>query len=207
MAADQDSVQQVSLMDAGPCITFCAVNREAVLYEVLSAKYALFVPDVVDDEIRRKKGQRFQAVQGGWNKLVDNGHVGVLDSSAGDKELENEVQRIAGMPLAVRMQQSKNLGELVAICHACVRIRRGENAVLLIDDGDGTLLAHQNQVATISTEKVLRWSILMGKIDNRGDLKALYARMREVDQALVPVENTSLLEKTLWKKAFENRQR
>lgn len=198
----------LSIMDAGPCITFCAVNQESMLYDILSRNYQLCAPDVVEDEVLRivHKSTDYKAVPSGWRKLKGADRVLIIPSPASDKELAAEVIRLSGVPLAQRLLEKKDLGELLAIAHACIRIRHGETVHLLIDDGNGKQLADGQKIRTISTISVLRAAIVRGYFEDRGKLKALYERMRRVDNGLVPVNVSTLLDKKLWDRAKAMRE-
>lgn len=198
----------LSIMDAGPCITFCAVNQESMLYDILSRKYQLSAPDVVEDEVLRivHKSKDYKAVPSGWRKLKGADRVQIIPSPISDKELAAEVILLSGVPLAQRLLQKKDLGELLAIAHARIRIRHGETVHLLIDDGKGAKLAHKLKIETISTITILRTAILRGYFEDRGKLKNLYERMRRVDDGLVHIDATTLLDKKLWDRAKAMRE-
>lgn len=190
-----------AILDAGPSITFCAVSRHSMLYEVLGQKSDLLAPDVVSDEVTRKGGKDFKAVKGNWQTLTENGHIKILDSTAGvpsSADLEREVKRIERMSLAERSTQAKNLGELLAICHAIVLRNQGKKVAVLMDDREGQIIAARNKIQVISTERVLGWSAQSGHIKDKGEMRSLYARMRPLDLALRPLEQTELLSNTLW---------
>lgn len=155
-------------MDAGPGINFFSIHKERLLFGTLGP---LAIPETVEAEIRRKAQQdeRFAAAEIVLNKVPPK-FLEVL-SDEYSEELADSVGRIAGLPMEHRIRSGKDLGEIMVVAHAAVAAERGDQVVVLIDDGGGRKLAiaeaarldrlrRQNQevgsIGLISTQGVLR---------------------------------------------------
>ena len=195
------------MMDAGPCITFCAVSQQGLLLEVLNTRFELMVPVEVDREVARMTGTRgpgsdFSRVKTNWRKLTENGHIAVLNPEPGTPEnvaLDLWVKRISGISMGERLLSSKDLGEIMAIAHALALRDQGRETVLLMEDGPAQQIAQRYRLKYVDTVRVMRWAALMGKIPTRAEMTRLYDRMRPHDAALLPIAQTDLLDKNLWR--------
>lgn len=120
------------LMDAGPGLNFFSLNRERLLFSVVGA---VSIPEVVDQEIKRKTRQdeRFAAAA----RVLAKVPVELLQVLPDEVsvELAVAVHRIAGVPAAQRLRASRDLGELMVVAHAAVAAQRGGDLIVLIDDG------------------------------------------------------------------------
>ena len=198
------------IMDAGPGINFFSLNRERLLFGVLGA---LAVPEVVEREILRKARQedRFAAAERVLKKLPTR-LLEVLSDDVTD-ELAAAVQRIAGMPIDHRVRSSKDLGETMVIAHAVVAAEQGERVLVLIDDGGGRRVAATEQrrlqrlgdldsnvgrIDLISTTSVLKRAAGTAELPDRGSMRALYGRLRGLDDGLLPLERTGLMDLPCW---------
>ena len=129
---------QRPIMDAGPGINFFALNKERLLFSTLGA---IAIPEVVEQEIRRKAAQeqRFAAAERVISKIPSRLLSVLLDDVT--DELASVVHRVAGMPMKERIRTSKDLGETMVVAHAVVAAERGEQVIVLIDDGGGRQMA------------------------------------------------------------------
>lgn len=126
------------IMDAGPGINFFSLNKERLLIATLGP---LSVPEIVHEEIRRKarQEQRFASAERVLAKLPEK-YLKVLSDDVTD-ELSAVVNRIAGMPMEMRVRARKDLGETMVVAHAVVAAEAGESTTVLIDDGGGRRMA------------------------------------------------------------------
>lgn len=199
------AAQRISILDAGPCITFCAASKQSLLLEILQqSRFDLFVPDTVDDEIlgKEKADSQFAGTGSNWNLLTANGHVKVLSSDPDSDDgtaLATIVYHLARMPLAERLQMKKDLGELMVIAHAKMHSDRGEKVVVIIDEWRGQKFASQVGLKVINTERVLLMGIKTGHITDKSHMKKLYEQLRTFDLGLVAIEETKLLSAEVWK--------
>lgn len=198
------------IIDAGPSLTFLSINQQRLLIGVLGR---LSVPETVQDEVLRKSAQdrRFRAVEPTWRKLTPKWLQVLSDDPTPD--LAAVIERITRLPLPQRMQQSRDLGELMVVAHAVVAAESGKTMRVLIDDGQGARLATAEAgrldrlrcqgkpvggIELVSTLTVLELAARKGLVSDRIAMRALYRRMRDVDDGLPPIERTRLLSKTLW---------
>ncbi|WP_435061764.1 hypothetical protein [Amycolatopsis thermoflava] len=198
------------IIDAGPGLNFFSINQERVLIGVLGK---LSAPECVRDEILRKAAsdRRFRAAEATWRKLTPK-WVEVL-SDAATPELEAAVQRMTQLPLAQRLRQPKDLGELMVVAHAIVAAETGQAVTVLIDDGQGARLAKSEvrrlarlrahgktvgSVQLVNTMTVLEAAARKRLVAGKAAMRDIYTRLRGLDDGLVPLENTRLLAKDLW---------
>lgn len=188
------------LLDAGPALNFLAVSQQDVLIKVanrLGTK--LHVPERVEMEILGKADSdaRFQRTPAAatWRKLRAGGHVVVLpDTLTGALLLEQAIARISNQPARSRVNQSRNLGEIMVIAHGSVLVQGGADVRILMDESQGRgqaatecrWLAQQGCTGTMevwSTEQVLR-SAQAHKMIPRWE--TIYDTMRPFDDGLTP---------------------
>jgi hypothetical protein len=203
-------MSQRPIMDAGPGINFFSLNKERLLFSVLGA---LSVPEIVADEILRKARQdeRFAAAERVWKKLPSR-LMEVLSDDATD-ELAAAVHRIAGMPIEQRVHSNKDLGETMVIAHAVVAAERGENVIVLIDDGGGRSMVAVEQrrlqrlhavngvpgrIDLISTLTVLKKAAGREHLPDKASMRVLYERLRKLDDGLAPLATTGLMDLPCW---------
>jgi hypothetical protein len=196
---------QITILDAGPCITFCAAAKQALLIEVLQrGSNQLHVPDVVDDEIGKRGSNRrdFPAsTVNNWRLLTEHDYIGVLDSSVATEDAEalsDAVKKLTGTPLAQRLTESKDLGEIMVIAHAMVRKDKGEDVYVVIDEHRGQKLASKFGIKIIDTAWILSSAVKRGLIADRGEMRKTYDSLRQYDAGLVHIDQTGLLKKALW---------
>lgn len=198
------------IMDAGPGLTFLALNKERLLLDTLGP---LAVPETVRDEILRKarRDRRFAAAERVWGRLPEH-LMEVLSDDATD-QLSAAVHSIAGMALSQRRQSPEDLGETLVVAHAVVVAESGADVIVLIDDGDGCATAtkaarrldrrraagHQvGRIKLIHTTTVLERAAGRVHIPDRAALRTLYGRMRGLDDGLPPLRQTGLLDLDCW---------
>ncbi len=197
-------------MDAGPGINFFSLNKERLLFSVLGA---LSVPEIVQDEILRKARQdeRFAAAERVWSKLPSR-LMEVLSDDATD-ELAAAVHRIAGMPIEQRVRSNKDLGETMVIAHAVVAAERGDNVIVLMDDGGGRRIVALEQrrlqrvhaennllgrIDLISTLTVLKKAAGREHLPDKASMRELYERLCRLDDGLVPIATAGLMDLPCW---------
>ena len=127
------------VIDAGPALSFFSTNQERLLLSAVGGY--LQAPDTVLDEIQRRSlDPRFKAARTVTRKLLAAGRITQLSDDV-TPELSRVCSRLTGLPLPQRLQQGKDLGELMVIAHAVVQAEHGRHVIVLIDDGDGQRLA------------------------------------------------------------------
>lgn len=203
-------MNQRPIIDAGPSLNFLSVNQERLLIRVLGQ---LSVPKTVQGEVLRKASQdtRFRAAGATWRKLTPK-WVQVLSDDP-TPELTAVVERITRLPALERLQRSKDLGELMVVAHAVVAAESGQTVRVLIDDGQGARLATAEAarlerlrsqgkpvgvVELVSTLTVLEVAVQKGLVADRGAMRDLYGRMRNLDDGLPPIGDTRLLSRKVW---------
>ena len=131
-------MSQRPIMDPGPGINFFSPNRERLLFAALGP---LAVPEIVEQETRRKarQDQRFAAAE----RVLGKAPTRLLEilSDVVIDDLVSAVQRIAGMPMVDKIRSDKDLGETMVVAHAVVAAERGEQVIVLMDDGGGRQIA------------------------------------------------------------------
>ncbi|MFK4637267.1 PIN domain-containing protein [Paenarthrobacter histidinolovorans] len=198
-------VAQITILDAGPCITFCAAAKHALLVEVLQrGSNQLHVPDVVDGEITNRGSNRRDfpaATVPNWQWLVSHDHIGIMDSQVSAEDLNalsEAVVKLTGTPLAQRLMESRDLGEVLVIAHAMVRKGRGEDVYVVIDEYRGQKLASKFGLKIIDTPWILSSAVRRGLIADRGEMRKVYDALRQYDAGLIHIDQTRLLGKPLW---------
>jgi hypothetical protein len=197
-------------MDAGPGVNFFSLNKERLLFATLGA---LAIPEIVEQEMLRKasQDQRFAAAGRMMGKLPPR-LLEVLSDDVTD-ELAAAVHRIAGMPLELRLRPNKDLGETMVVAHAVVAAEAGEQVSVLIDDGGGRRMATREaqrlqrlraaggavgDLRLISTVSVLKKAAGREHLPDRRSMRELYGRLRGLDDGLLPLEATGLMELPCW---------
>lgn len=198
------------IIDAGPGLNFFSINQERLLIEVLGP---LSAPETVQDEVLRKAGQdpRFAAAAVVWKKLPPRWLQILPDDST--PELAAVVHRMTQIPMEQRRMTSKDLGETMVIAHAVVAAESGETVIVLIDDGPGTRAATLEikrldrlrasgravgSIRLVSTLTVLERAAGGRHIPDRATMRAIYVRLRSLDDGLPPIETTNLLASARW---------
>ena len=201
------------IIDAGPSLTFFSLNKERLLFAALGS---LSVPETVVEEIRRKssKDRNFAPASRVLDKLPPT--LWKVLSDEVTPELNSVVHRISSMPMADRITDGRDLGELMVIAHAVVIAEGGTDAFVFIEDGGGARIARRQSsllerrrkagepvgaLKLINTQTVLKRAVIGGLIKDRAEMRKLYADMRLKDGALVPIDDTDLLSRALWKRA------
>lgn len=202
------------IIDAGPGLNFLSLNQERLLISILGK---LSAPEVVRDEILRKADhdRRFAAAARKWKRLAAGNWIEILcdDSTL---ELEAVVRRMTRLPISARRTRAKDLGETMVIAHAVVLAEAGGSVTVLIDDGEGAKLASAEvrrlnrlraegrpvgSIALASTITVLKRAAGGKFIPDRGTMQDLYGQLRALDDGLVPIESSGLLDPSLWRSA------
>lgn len=200
------------VIDAGPALNFFSINKQRLLIGVLGP---LSTPETVQEEVFRKaqkEHDRFGHAVQVWNKLGTYLQVLSDDLSV---ELAQAVMDVAGTPMTDRMKTSKDLGEIMVISHALVAAMSGKHVTVLIDDAEGRQLAsiqrsrlarlrlagnqQVGQIMLIGSISVLKLAAQSGKIRDRGEMRDIYARLRQLDTGLPPIEASGVLQSELWK--------
>lgn len=201
------------IIDAGPSLTFFSLNKERLLFAALGS---LSVPETVVEEIRRKssKDRNFARASRVLDKLPPT--LWEVLSDEVTPELNSVVHRISSMPMADRITDGRDLGELMVIAHAVVIAEGGTDAFVFIEDGGGARIARRQSsllerrrkagepvgaLKLINTQTVLERAVIGGHIKDRAEMRKLYADMRLKDGALVPIDDTNLLSRALWNRA------
>ena len=199
------------ILDAGPILTFFVANQERLLIGVVGP---LTMPRTVHDEVEGKaaRDSRFSAAAGVLRKLRGSRWLTIREDDCTDS-LSAVVERTTGMPFQKRVRRLKDLGEIMVIAHAVILVEGGTDVVIVIDDGDGARLADAEaqrlerirerdpMVGTLSlvrTVTILEAAVTRGLIADRGELRRLYGRMRDLDDGLEPIDKTGLLARRLW---------
>lgn len=198
------------IIDAGPGLNFFSINKERLLIGTLGP---LCAPETVKKELLRKSRQdsRFRNAERVWNKLPER-YMQVLSDDV-TPELAAVVHRITRLPLVERLQHSKDLGETMVIAHAAVAAQAGYEVIVLIDDGPGARVAEaeSNRLRLLrdggapvgalrlaSTLTVLEKAAGGQYLPDRGAMRTVYGRLRQLDDGLPPLEATNLLSVALW---------
>lgn len=193
------------IMDAGPGLNFFALNKERLLFATVGP---LSVPEIVHGETQKKarQEQRFAPAERVLAKLPTK-YLQVLADDV-TPELSAIVSRLAGMPMDQRVRSLNDLGEMMVVAHAVVAAESGEAMTVLIDDGGGRRLAAAEakrldrlrgagrpvgQMRLISTMTVLENAAGQRELPDRKSMRALYERLRLLDDGLVPLDQTDLM--------------
>ena len=198
------------IIDAGPGLNFFALNKERLLISVLGP---LSTPETVYGEIQREaqSDRRFRNAEAVLKKLGTK-YLEILPDDVEDA-LSAAVSRVSGTPMAERMRRTKDLGELMVVSHAAAAAEVGSHLVVLIDETNGARLAGSEQrrfdrlrsqgrqvgsITLVNTPGVLAAAAGTTHIPDRGAMRELYDRLRELDDGLVPIGRTELLSPRLW---------
>jgi hypothetical protein len=198
------------IIDAGPGLNFFSINKERLLIGTLGP---LCAPETVRNELLRKSRQdcRFQNAERVWNRLSER-YMQVLSDDI-TPELAAAVHRITRLPIQERLRHSKDLGETMVIAHAVVAAEAGDEVIVLIDDGPGARIAKTEAnrlrllrvggtpvgaLRLVSTLTVLEKAAGGDHIPDRSAMRTIYARLRQLDDGLPPLETTKLLSAAVW---------
>lgn len=198
------------IMDAGPGLNFFSLNQERMLFDALGP---LCVPETVHIEMIRKaqNDQRFARSQNVLGKLPDALLEILNDDATGP--LRESFERLAQMPMSVRIKNGKDLGELMVLAHAAIQAEQGHDVTVLIDDQGGQRLAalesrrldrrrvgepNTGHLHLITTLTVLECSVAGQYLPDPAALRKLSGRMRSLDDGLMPLERTGLLSAPGW---------
>lgn len=201
------------IIDAGPALNFLAINKERLLIDALGP---ICTPETVRDEVLRKAStdNRFTAVTAVWNKLPEK-YLEILSDDE-TPELVAAVARITGLPFAERKKSAPDLGETMVVAHAAVHASSGHRVIVVIDDQKGALLAQAERdrlnrlreqgrpvgaIVLVNTTTILKLAAGGTHLPDRAAMRAIYKRLREHDDGLVPIADTDLLNPTLWEGA------
>lgn len=198
------------IVDAGPALNFFAANRERILFQCVGA---ISVPEAVRDEIRNKAAsdQRFDHAERVASKV--EGRLLTVLPDEETEDLNRVIQRLENMSMGERLRHPRDLGETMVIAHAVVSAESGMNVWILIDELRGSAVATAEKrrlerkqksdksvgsLRIINTETVLEKAVQIGCIKDRGQMKKIYAQLRDLDDGLVAIEQTGLLKKSVW---------
>lgn len=199
------------IIDAGPALNFFAANQERLLIEVLGA---LSTPETVHAEVLRKArvDRRFRPAQSVMARLTPR-WLEILSDDVTD-ELNAVVERIGRLPMVERKKHAEDLGETMVIAHAVVAAEARADVVVLIDETNGARIATAEKrrlerlraagsdvgsITIANTAIVLARAARSKHLPDRAAMRALYGRLRGLDDGLVPIEHTRLLSAELWK--------
>ncbi|MES9538155.1 hypothetical protein [Actinomadura sp. NPDC000600] len=101
----------------------------------------------------------------------------------------------------------------MVIAHAVVAAEAGDEVIVLIDDGPGARIAKTEAnrlrllriggtpvgaLRLVNTLTVLEKAAGGEHIPDRGAMRSLYVRLRQLDDGLPPLETTKLLSAAVW---------
>lgn len=198
------------VIDAGPCLNFLAANAERVLLGTLGPVCS---PETVRDEVLRKamRERRFEPAGRLWRKLEPKWLEVLPDDET--PALAKVVGRLSGLPMAERVLQRPDLGETMVIAHAVVAAEAGASVTVLIDERAGAVMAAQEArrltrlrqrgqtvglISVASTLTVLERAAGTKELPDRDAMRRVYARMRDLDDGLVHIDQTTLLAPSTW---------
>ncbi|WFE24049.1 hypothetical protein O7621_12700 [Solwaraspora sp. WMMD937] len=207
---DREAMSPRPIIDAGPGLNFLSINKERLLIGVLGP---LSAPETVQDEVLRKAraDPRFRTAGSVWRKLTPRWIQVLSDDET--PELAVAVRRMTQQPMQKRMQQPKDLGEIMVVAHAVVAAEAGAAMSVLIDDGAGARIAAAEigrlrqlhaagqpvgSIRLVSTLTVLQRAAGTQHIPDRAAMRDIYQRLRGLDDGLQPIEATSLLSPGQW---------
>lgn len=202
------------VIDAGPALNFLSSGHGRILIGVVGK--GLCAPETVDNEVRRKSATdpRMTAVASNWQKLIAAGRLQVLsDDPTPELQAASAIVLGHSVPLHIRQQQAKDLGETMVMIHAMAKAMAGVDVSIIIDDQRGAQEASRMRrtlersrragkpygvVELHSTETVLVAAVQLGLIPDRATLKDVYSRLRSFDDGLTCIEQTGLLSDSVW---------
>lgn len=162
------------------------------------------VPDRVNIEVRgRSNSGRFKGsgAHKRWVNLSSSSRIQILSDELTDPTFTATVTRIGGAPATERVRDVSDLGELMVIAHASRSVQRGEDAFIVIDEGEGRrkaagesafLVRRGSQAALTlwSTPRILRSAAAEGMFADRWEV--VYNSMRKYDDGLPALSNSYL---------------
>ncbi|MGV3712888.1 hypothetical protein [Pseudolysinimonas sp.] len=176
--------------DTGPLLSFGCSGEFQTFLDVFT-NIDIVVPSTVMLELRGKaREHRFRGGDGAVGRYVP-GRIDVREHDLADTEFNTVLERVAAMPLAERLTNRKNLGEVYVIAHALQLMNSGVNVRAVMDDGDAVELARRNGVGVISTAQVLLTARSRGVVTS-SQAKAKYNKLRRFDDGLVPYADSIL---------------
>lgn len=198
------------VIDAGPCLNFLAANQERLLLGTLGQ---LCSPETVRDEVLRKAAtdHRFAPAARTWRKLEPK-YIEVLSDDV-TPDLAVVVQRMENLPMDERLRDGRDLGETMVIAHAVVAAESGPSVTVLIDERRGAQVAAQEarrlerlraggrevgSITVVSTLTVLARAAGGKHLPDRAAMRAVYSRMRDLDDGLPHIDQTDLLAASTW---------
>jgi hypothetical protein len=198
------------IIDAGPALNFLAINKERLL---LATTGPISTPETVRDEVLRKSrsDKRFQAAEAVLNKLPEK-YLEILSDDA-TADLIAAVSRISQLPFDERKRSAKDLGETMVVAHAAVKAEAGQSVIVIIDEWQGAQLAQAEKnrlnrlrargqtvgnISVTNTVTILRKAAGTSHLPDRAAMRTIYERLRECDDGLLPINQTNLLNQTLW---------
>jgi hypothetical protein len=196
------SPDPLTILDAGPSLNFLATGNQNLLVQALrSIRSQILMPDQVEIEVRRKSATKPGFEQAGvrLDRLLAGKQLSILDSPVDLPGLGYWVRRLEKTSLAERLNDSKDLGEIIVIAHALRLREQQQRAVVLIDEVVATKLAKRLGLQVLNTEGVLRRAAGIGAIAHRGEMRSIYERMRPLDGGLVPYEQTELNDRSIYR--------
>ena len=160
---------------------------------------------------KSRSDKRFHAAEAVWNRLSEK-YLEILSDDA-TPDLSAAVSRISQLPFDERKRSAKDLGETMVVAHAAVKAEAGQSVIVIIDDGQGALLAQaeKNRLnrlrvrgQTVGTITITNTVSILGRaagtshVPDRAAMRAVYKRLRECDDGLLPIDQTNLLSQALW---------
>lgn len=197
-------------MDAGPGLNFLSINKERLLFSVLGP---LYVPESVRDEVLTKANseERFRPASRVLSKLPER-LLEVLSDDFTD-DLAGAVFRISGQPMTERRRTPRDLGETMVLAHAAVAAEAGHDVFVLIDERVGGRKAEaegrrldriRSSGRAVGSIRRLRTASVLAKaaggqyLPDRGAMRETYLKMRGLDDGLVPLDKTNLMNLPCW---------
>lgn len=197
-------IGQPLIIDAGPALTFLAAGHRKLLLEVIDRRgNQLQTPEAVIGEVARKAEQqkRFAGCDAALTDLIARGQIEMLLDDITDQALTQQVRRITGVGTAIRLGESKDLGETMVIAHALKQKAAGIEVRVLIDEWRGQKIAVGHGIKVVSTESILIGAISLQLIADRGEMRKVYGRLRDFDDGLVHIDQTQLLDRERYRLA------
>ena len=194
------------IIDAGPTLTFVAAGYLDLLVDAVSRRgNHLMTPEAVVDEVARKAAQqkRFAGCETAFSRLLARRQLELLLDDIEDQELSQHVLDITGFGTAIRLGESKDLGETMVIAHALKQKAAGTEVRVFIDEWRGQKVAEKHGIKVVSTESILVGAIDLQLIPDRGQMRKVYERLRGFDDGLVHIDQTPLLDKSRYRRAKE----
>jgi hypothetical protein len=200
-----------AIVDAGPALNFFSINKERLLFDAIGK---IAVPETVAGEIAGKAqgDARFRAAADVLAKLSKTDWLRVPSDEV-TPDLAAAVLRITAVPMAERMTQAKDLGEIMVVAHAAVQADTGRDVSVLIDDGRGAQLAaieaarlrrlrgqgrDVGSLSLLNTLLVLERAAGRRYLPDRPSMRRVYDQLRHCDDGLVDIKQTDLLSKRVW---------